>query len=189
MVGMDELQPGNCDTAYGLRPPSRYTDRPFPPYRFIPGKYPHPTAHPQGHSYRAPGDPPHEVRLVAPENWADSENYLFACDLYNHGYWWEAHEEWEGLWQLSDKKGAQGHFLQGLIQVSACHLKFFVGHEDGVKRLLRTSREHLSSAQTQVDAKYFMGLDVSKFVAMVNSYYSSRLSHDFMNYPYIRLAK
>ncbi|MFG0251608.1 MAG: hypothetical protein ACF8NJ_01890, partial [Phycisphaerales bacterium JB038] len=34
-------------------PPARYTDLPFPPYRYLPGAYPHPTLDPQGHSYEA----------------------------------------------------------------------------------------------------------------------------------------
>ena len=29
----------------------RYTRRPFPAYRFVPGKAPHPTCDPDGHSY------------------------------------------------------------------------------------------------------------------------------------------
>ncbi|MBI4006737.1 MAG: hypothetical protein HY356_08705 [Gammaproteobacteria bacterium] len=32
----------------------RYSDRPFPPYRFIPGKTPHPTRDTEGHSYNKP---------------------------------------------------------------------------------------------------------------------------------------
>lgn len=191
---MTDPQRVNPDPTNGLCPPRRYTDRPFPPYRFIPGKHPHPTAHPDGHSYHAPGDPPHEVHLVTPENWADSENYLFACDLYNHGYWWEAHEEWEGLWQLTDKKGAQGRFLQGLIQVSACHLKFFVGHQDGVQRLLRTSLEHLRVAASMINNQVYMGLEVSRFAVDVMQYYQQRLNeradsyrHNPNEYPYLSL--
>ncbi|MFB3116009.1 MAG: hypothetical protein ACE1ZH_00895 [Gammaproteobacteria bacterium] len=38
----------------GKTTPSRYTDRTFPPYRFIPGKAPHPTRDPDGHSYNKP---------------------------------------------------------------------------------------------------------------------------------------
>ena len=34
--------------------PYRYTDRPFPSYRFVPGKAPHPTRHQNGHSYNKP---------------------------------------------------------------------------------------------------------------------------------------
>lgn len=190
---MTDPQQVDPDFANGLCPPRRYTDRPFPPYRFIPGKHPHPTAHPDGHSYRAPGEPPHEVHLITPENWADSENYLFASDLYNHGYWWEAHEEWEGLWQLTDKKSAQGRFLQGLIQVSACHLKFFVGHDDGVRRLLRTSMAHLEVAFADVGQRMYMGLNLQAHRNRVFDYYEwlrtiGSSTHDSRQYPYILLG-
>ncbi|MFQ5661093.1 MAG: hypothetical protein ACE5GZ_11755 [Gammaproteobacteria bacterium] len=32
----------------------RYTNRPFPSYRYVPGKAPHPTRDPDGHSYNKP---------------------------------------------------------------------------------------------------------------------------------------
>src|SRR4030095_3868699 len=76
--------------------------RPFPPYRFVPGLNPHPVSHPQGHSYRgrAREEPPPRF---APERWRENVDFLHGCDLYNHAYWWEAHEAWEGLWHLTRK--------------------------------------------------------------------------------------
>lgn len=176
----------------GLQPPIRYTSRALPPYRFIPGRFPHPTAHPDGHSYRAPGTYVHEAEPVAADAWLNSEAYLYACDLYNLGFWWEAHEAWEEIWQVTDKRGKQGHFLQGLIQVSACHLKLFVGHMDGVRRLLATSMEHLGHAQHP--DKTFMGLAVDRFVDDIRAYYARAPvapadlpRHDVAAYPYLVL--
>ena len=121
----------------------RYCDEPFPAYRFIPGCNPHPTADPRGHSYAAPGAQGPSVVWVAPQDWAKSTDYRYGCDLYNHAYWWEAHEAWEGLWQLTEKEGMQGRFLKGLIQMSACHLKRFVGHS-GLLMMLDISRITIS---------------------------------------------
>ncbi len=171
----------------------RYIDVPFPSYRFVPGRAPHPTAHPDGHSYHAPGSPPPPVTYYPPEAWQRSPDYLYGCDLYNHGYWWEAHEAWEGLWQLTDKRAAQGRFLQGLIQVSACHLKLHVGHLQGVQRLRRTAAAHLQAALQAVCEPY-MGLRVRSWLDQVGGYYGRVLAanptapvHQPARYPYLLL--
>jgi hypothetical protein len=174
---------------------SRYSDRPFPAYRFVPGRNPHPTAHPEGHSFVPPGEPHVVVRWVAPEEWRKSGEYLFGCDLYNHGYWWEAHEAWEGLWQVCDKTGSQGLFLQGLIQVAACHLKLFIGHYDGVERLFASSMGYLDQVGPHVMHGTYMGLELDEFIGRVKSYYaeansrqSRQLVHDAASYPHICLS-
>lgn len=182
-----------------LRHPSiavaRYCNVPFPPYRYVPGRQPHPTADPAGHSYHEPGEPEPEVPWVAPEAWRKSEAYLYGCDLYNHAYWWEAHEAWEGLWQRTDKAGVQGRFLQGLIQVSACHLKLFVKGWDGVTRLRRTSEEHLRFALEQINEATYMGLALEPFLSDVCRYIDETMArdephraHDASAYPYVRLT-
>jgi hypothetical protein len=133
------------------------------------------------------------VAPVSPQDWNQSPDYLYGCDLYNHAYWWEAHEAWEGLWQRTNKREIQGQFLQGLIQVSACHLKLFVGHLDGVIRLLSSSVGYLGAAIDEVGHGKYMGLRVSDFVRRVKAYYDpagargmpTRLAHDVSNYPFI----
>lgn len=173
----------------------RYTRTTFPPYRFVPGRDPHPTAHPHGHSYLPPGQDPPPVAWFAPDQWYRSHEYLFGADLYNHGYWWEAHEAWEGLWQLTDKSGPQGLFLQGLIQVAACHLKLHVRQRAGVDRLLASSTRYLRRAMSLLSTapSEFMGLDTLDFVDRIVGYYRIRLAgdpltHDTTTYPYVRLA-
>src|SRR4029079_8201557 len=122
----------------------RQSSRAFPPYRYVPGLHPHPVAHPEGHSYHPAGQHPAAGPLLAPDQWRECEDYLYGIDLYNHWYWWEAHEAWEGIWQQSDKSVVQGRFLQGRIQVSAAQLKRHVGQAEGMTRLLERSDEHLN---------------------------------------------
>jgi hypothetical protein len=171
----------------------RYCDRPFPAYRYVPGRFPHPTAHPDGHSYIPPGRPHPKAAFYPPQQWRQSEEYLYGCDLYNHGYWWEAHEAWEGLWQVCDKQGVQGHYLQALIQVSACHMKLHEGKLDGVRSLRASSRGHMDFVLSRPrPGGRFMGLDVAAWWAAVESYYrprdgSSPLAHDAATYPYVGL--
>jgi predicted metal-dependent hydrolase len=44
-------------------------------------------------------------------------------DLFNHGYYWEAHEAWEGLWQVADRDGTLRTLFKGLILLSAAGVK------------------------------------------------------------------
>jgi hypothetical protein len=128
-----------------------------------------------------------------PEEWAASPEYLYGCDLYNHGYWWEAHEAWEGLWRTCPKGNVQRQFLQGLIQVSACHLKLRMGRRDGVERLRESYRAHLMFVLERLTAPLFMGLDARAFFECVDAYFGARLAdaqplqHRIDAFPYIEL--
>src|SRR5262249_41594058 len=90
--------------------------QPFPAYTYLPGGSPHPTADPQGHSF---GIRPGSHEAFRPEAWQLSENYLFGLDLFNHGYYWEAHEAWESLWHACGRRGLTADFLKGLIKLAA----------------------------------------------------------------------
>lgn len=144
----------------------------FPPYRFLPGRDPHPTASPKGHSYLPPGTPEPAVEWESAEAWEKCEAYLYGWDLCNHAYWWEAHEAWEGLWHEVERGSLPHRFLQGLIQVAACHLKLRLGRADGVERLRESSRGYLSSVIEEVKDASYMGVRVREFAASVDAYYA-----------------
>lgn len=149
----------------------RYTHRAFPAYRFVPGKHPHPIASPEGHSYAPPGHEEPEVVYVPSERWRESEDYLYGCDLYNHAYWWEAHEAWEGLWRLTPKGSAQRHFIQALIQVSAAHLKIVLERTRAAMDLRESSDGHFDRVVKEIGGERFMGIDVSDWRGRVCAYY------------------
>lgn len=142
----------------------RYTDRPFPPYRFIPKKSPHPTRDPNGHSYEKPLE-----KLTSFENkqWQSCNEYLYGIDLFNYGYWWEAHEALEVVWVAAGRQTETGLFIQGLIQISAAHLKKFQGFNDVAKRMATEGLEKMK----RIKGTYF-GINVSKFRISVESYFS-----------------
>jgi hypothetical protein len=58
----------------------------LPPYAYLPGKNPHPVRDPTGHSYHVEPIP------VAADASLGSDAFLWGLDLFNHGYYWEAHE-------------------------------------------------------------------------------------------------
>jgi len=93
----------------------------FPPYAYLPGKKPHPVRDPTGHSYHVEPIP------VAAEASLDSDAFLWGLDLFNHGYYWEAHEAWEGLWQVADRDGPLRMLFKGLILLSAAGIKIREG--------------------------------------------------------------
>jgi hypothetical protein len=56
-----------------------------------------------------------------------SDAFLWGLDLFNHGFYWEAHEAWEGLWQIADRGGPSRPLFKGLILLSAAGVKLREG--------------------------------------------------------------
>lgn len=140
----------------------RYTSRPFPTYRYLPfqgrSSKPHPRNDPGGHSYDEEEEYlPHFIA----EHWNDCELFLYGVDLFNHGYWWEAHEAWEAVWLAAgQKKTVCGRFVQGLIQLSGAQLKRFIGEMRGARSLTSAGCEKLS----EIEGRY-LGIHVAELIA------------------------
>lgn len=146
----------------------RYTNIPFPSYRHVPGKTPHPRKNRSGHSF---GRPEPEILFVSPEEWKDSLNYLYAIDLFNFAYWWECHEMLESLWRASGGKGKteQAQFLQGLIQIAIANLRKFMGKEESAKRMMQRGIRRLKEVREQ-----YMGVDVKTVILQAIDYFEGR---------------
>lgn len=142
--------------------PPRYTQRPLPPYRYLPFRgsatLPHPRNDPAGHSYHEEEDYlPH----FAPDDWPGCEPYLYGIDLFNHGYWWEAHEALETVWLAAGGRETPcGLFVQGLIQLAAAQLKRFIAEPRGAQSLTDAACEKLSLAKG-----IFLGVEVAPLIA------------------------
>src|SRR5476651_1184887 len=113
-------------------------DEPFPAYAYIPGRFPHPTGDPGGHSFGL--DPPIPSN-VDPERWRECRPYLYGIDLFNAGYYWESHVAWESLWLACGRKGLVADFLKGLIKMAAAGVKTLTGTPEGVKSHSRRAAE------------------------------------------------
>ncbi|MEM7309825.1 MAG: DUF309 domain-containing protein [Planctomycetota bacterium] len=147
--------------------------RDFPPYAFLPGRDPHPTRDPRGHSY---GEEEGPAAYLPPTEWRDNEDYLFGIDLYNHGFLWESHEVWEGLWhQAKHRDPEQGDLLQGLIQCAAASLKIPMGQPRGLASLSKLGTEKLERVARSgaADGGVFMGLDLFELVTEMRAFASS----------------
>jgi hypothetical protein len=121
---MSDSQPPATD-----RP--RYGRQPLPPYSYVPSATPHPVSDPRGHMH---GIPHATVPPLDPAAWRDSASYLDAVDLFNHGYYWEAHESWESLWHAAGRRGPIADWLKALIKLAAAAVKAREGNPAGVVR-------------------------------------------------------
>ncbi|WP_292676278.1 DUF309 domain-containing protein [Mesorhizobium sp.] len=103
-------------------------EKSFPSYAYLPGRQPHPVRDPAGHSYNS------EAMPLAAEASLDSDIFLWGLDLFNHGYYWEAHEAWEGLWQVADRGVPLRTLFKGLILLSAAGVKIREGKQAAAMR-------------------------------------------------------
>jgi hypothetical protein len=120
----------------GGRP--RYSTTPLPPYSYVSGFTPHPVSDPRGHMF---GQPHVAAPPFDPSAWRQSVEYLYAVDLFNHGFYWEAHEAWESLWHAAGRRGPVAIWLKALIKLAAAGVKAREGNAVGVQRHARRSLE------------------------------------------------
>lgn len=142
----------------------RYSQRPFPPYRYVPGETPHPLRDPGGHSYGPHQAHPSEP--LDPAAWPASTEYLYGIDLFNHGYYWEAHEAIEGLWVAAGRRTALGLALQGLIQIAVGQLKWRQGHANAARVLTDEGLAKLPRAG------WWLGIDVGRLHGEIEEWFA-----------------
>ena len=126
------------------RPPRYQPARAFPAYAYVPGRNARPAPHLAEHA---------------------ESDYLWGVDLYNHGFYWEAHEAWEGLWRVAQRDPVQRAFLQGLIQCAAACLKSELGDAAACRRLATRGLARLQRVPADAAGRY-MGLELADFITL-----------------------
>jgi len=132
----------------------------LPPYAFVPGSaLPHPTSDPAGHSFGKRGAPAHPLE---PHNWSACTPYLYAFDLFNHGYYWEAHEAWEALWHACGRTGQMADLLKALIKLAAAGVKVREGKPAGVRSHAQRAGELFEQVAARLGPgqTHFLGLNL-----------------------------
>lgn len=142
------------------QPPRYAPARDLPPYSYVPGHdLPHPVNDPGGHR-RAAQDQAHAPpiapsvldtlpteprarRLALAAMLAANSRWRHAVDLFNGGWYWEAHEDWESFWNAFGRTTSEAQFVQGLIHLAAACVKVREGKPNGVARHARRARELL----------------------------------------------
>jgi hypothetical protein len=135
--------------------PSRHAPtRPLPPYSYVPGHdHPHPVTDPRGHLFNAPQPAPLPLdqlptdptlrRQAIAALFATHPDWLYALDLFNEGYAWEAHEAWERFWHALGRTTPEARLVQGLIHLAAACVKIREGKPAGVTKHTKRAREPL----------------------------------------------
>jgi uncharacterized protein len=139
-------------------------ERDLPPYTYVPGVNPHPMSDERGHSY---GHQEPRPEPLDEATYGTNATYLFAIDLFNHGYYWEAHEAWESLWHVAGRTGPTADFLKGLIKLAAAGVKLKEGRVEGVRRHAARAVELLSNARCGFRREMIFGLDVDALIYRV----------------------
>lgn len=107
----------------------------LPPYTYVPGHAPHPVSHPDGHMRDEP----------AKEDWSDRDFLRWGKHLFEHGYYWEAHEAWEHLWLELGRTSADALIVKGLIKLAAGAVKCREGNATGATRHATRAAELLAN--------------------------------------------
>lgn len=129
----------------------------LPHYTFVPGTdTPHPYRDARGHSYQRKSPAPKQLTA---STWAENRHYLLALDFFNHGYYWESHEEWERLLRATGHDSAVGRFLKGLVKLSAAGVKVRENSIHGVRRHAASAGEVFADVAAEVGTEYFCGLE------------------------------
>ncbi len=138
-------------------------DEPFPPYSYVTGRFPHPTRDPAGHSF---GARPMPCPAPDPNRWRDCRPYLYGVDLFNHGYYWEAHEVWEGIWHACCRTGLTANFIKGLIKLAAAGVKAREGRHEGVRRHARRAADlfRQTAGELPPEQSSYFGLSLSQLI-------------------------
>lgn len=161
----------------------RLTTWPFPAYRFVPGRFPHPERDPAGHSYNVELPPLNPEARGLVHDWRQSPHFCFAVDCYNHAYWFEAHMYLEALWHCFGESDPARHALQTLVQVSAAHLVQFLEKPAAAGRLIAHAWRHLETAG---------GAGVRQFDFALGAWFAERVVPYFSDpgrvaYPFLDL--
>ena len=107
----------------------------LPRYTYVPGLTPHPVSDPRGH-----------WRETRPVCSSPAAAFDFATQLFNAGYYWEAHEVWEGVWGALGRRGRDADRVKGLIKLAACGVKCLEQNAEGARRHASRAAELLTSA-------------------------------------------
>lgn len=114
----------------------RFTEYNLPTESYIPGK----TSRPES--------PPLSGENINPKNLSvdspfENQFFLYGVDLFNHHFFWEAHEAWEEIWHLEEERELRD-LLQGMIQLSGGFLKILQGNYRGARTLWAKARARLT---------------------------------------------
>lgn len=107
-----------------------------------------------------PREDPAPAQPLDPPRWRMCRRYLHGIDLFEAGFYWEAHEAWEAVWNAQGRRGTEADFLRGLIKLAAAGVKLREQRCEGVRRHAARAAELFSSIHGATGSSHFAGLDL-----------------------------
>jgi predicted metal-dependent hydrolase len=84
---------------------------------------------------------------------------LRGIELFNAGYYWEAHEAWEVLWHAYGRRGALADVVRALIKLAAAGVKAREGRVEGTRTHCRRAAELFARVAAEGKGRE-LGLDL-----------------------------
>jgi hypothetical protein len=139
-----------------VKRPRYAPDSPLPAFPYLPGKN-----HPDAKFQPAPS--------IASDDWRNDQAYLHGIDLFNHQFYWEAHEAWEHRWlPLADDDLLRTH-LQGLIQASAALLKIRLLEPTPARSIWKRGRTRLLKVVASCSEETYLGIEIPALVQSIDT--------------------
>ncbi|GIW22395.1 MAG: hypothetical protein KatS3mg068_1402 [Candidatus Sericytochromatia bacterium] len=156
----------------------------FPPYSYIPGVYPHPKNNPQGHSYNKVKE---KTSVINNENYSTHKEYIYSLELFNNGYYWEAHEELENIWNSVNRDSYIAEFLKALIKLCASGVKVRQEQEHGIYEHARLAKIIFEKIKVNENLNLLLGLNISDLINFCQ--YIMNNSDKFKSNKYLPVEK
>ena len=131
-------------------------NREFPPYPFIPTQNLNPN---RVGGYREGIPDPISIKIEK-YNYNNHEDYLFAVDLINHGYYWESHVYFEAIWHAHHRKGNVASYCKALVKIAAGAIKHKQGRTESAKRLFEGSKNILQ----KLPSSFYLGISINELI-------------------------
>lgn len=135
-------------------------------------------AHLPGRNQRPQSGIVFDVAAAAPErmtrrDWETNTAYLYGFALYRAGFYWEAHEVWEPVWQSCQPNAPEKLLLQALIQITNARLKERLNRPRAAHRLIHHAEALLGEVLTRdvatADGEPLLGVNVGALHQLVGS--------------------
>lgn len=140
-----------------------HPERDFPSYIFVPGENPHPKK--TGGHMEGEDDPVTDP--LDPARPFESDFLRYSLDLYNHGYFWEAHVYLESLWNAHKRRGPVADFLKALIKLSAGGVKISIGQAESARGHFERARELIESVMG-TEGESFLGFNLKSIISQID---------------------
>lgn len=116
------------------------------------------------------------------------EDFEYGADCFNFGYFWEAHEVWEGVWHATPRDHPTRDFLKGMIQVAAALLQEVRGKPEAALRMAQRGLAYVERSGSEIGERV-AGLHWRRFSAAVRDHLTRGSGGDESPPPLLSLER